>query len=274
MFKFLLALDFDGVLCDGLQEYFWVAWRTYCVLEIDRNCSVRQPPPQEKFGIFSRCRAVIETGWEMPLLIHALQQERSEAEILDRWSEIVKELQASAEIPSAKTLAAQLDQIRDRWIEEDLSGWLALHRFYPGVLSWLQTLLAKEQPIAIVSTKEGRFINQLLSQSGINFPSNLIFGKEVKQPKSETLRQLITAYPHLNSICFVEDRLATLQSVKAASDLQNVQLFLADWGYNTPQDRSQATQDDRIQRLSLDDLAQEWGVGSVLAPNPKRLAPR
>ena len=254
MLEFLLASDFDGVLCDGLQEYFWVAWRTYCALEIDRNCSVHQPP-QEKFDLFSRCRAVIETGWEMPLLIHVLQQERSEAEILDRWSEIVKELQESAEIPSPKILAAQLDQIRDRWIEEDLAGWLALHRFYPGVLSWLQILLAQEQPIAIVSTKEGRFIHQLLSQSGIDFPHNLIFGKEVRQPKPETLRQLITAYPHLNEIYFVEDRLATLQSVKAASDLQNVQLFLADWGYNTPQDRFQATQDDRIQCLSLEDLA-------------------
>ncbi|TAF20763.1 MAG: HAD family hydrolase, partial [Nostocales cyanobacterium] len=26
----ILALDFDGVICDGLIEYFEVAWRTYC----------------------------------------------------------------------------------------------------------------------------------------------------------------------------------------------------------------------------------------------------
>ncbi|MCY7286501.1 MAG: HAD family hydrolase, partial [Cyanobacteria bacterium CAN_BIN43] len=26
----LLALDFDGVLCNGLMEYFQTAWRVYC----------------------------------------------------------------------------------------------------------------------------------------------------------------------------------------------------------------------------------------------------
>ncbi|MHC5726941.1 MAG: HAD family hydrolase, partial [Nostoc sp.] len=26
----ILALDFDGVICDGLIEYFEVSWRTYC----------------------------------------------------------------------------------------------------------------------------------------------------------------------------------------------------------------------------------------------------
>jgi len=25
----LLAFDFDGVICDGLREYFQVAWRVY-----------------------------------------------------------------------------------------------------------------------------------------------------------------------------------------------------------------------------------------------------
>ena len=25
----VLALDFDGVLCNGLSEYFQTAWRTY-----------------------------------------------------------------------------------------------------------------------------------------------------------------------------------------------------------------------------------------------------
>jgi hypothetical protein len=29
-------------------------------------------------------------------------------------------------------LAQVLDGVRDRWIAEDLQGWLGLHRFYPG----------------------------------------------------------------------------------------------------------------------------------------------
>ena len=29
-FPTILALDFDGVICDGLIEYFQTFWRTYC----------------------------------------------------------------------------------------------------------------------------------------------------------------------------------------------------------------------------------------------------
>ena len=112
----------------------------------------------------------------------------------------------------------------------------------------------------IISTKEGRFIHQLLGQQGINVPRERIYGKEVKRPKYETLRLVIqqiqdqqvqTSDARPPVVVFVEDRLKALQGVAAQPDLDHVHLFLADWGYNTEGDRTIARNDHRIQLLSL-----------------------
>jgi hypothetical protein len=51
---------------------------------------------------------------------------------------------------------------------------------------------------------------------------------------------------------FVEDRLETLRHVTTHPDLDDVALFLADWGYNTPATREAVRRDHRIHLLSLD----------------------
>ena len=52
---------------------------------------------------------------------------------------------------------------------------------------------------------------------------------------------LLNNHPE-ETIYFVEDRLPTLLNVLKNNQLQAVKLFFADWGYNTEQDRFDATQ--------------------------------
>jgi hypothetical protein len=83
----ILALDFDGVLCDGMIEYFQISKRTYETLWPEII-------PEDFFPSFSQLRPVIETGWEMPLLLRSLVlgipdgEENSEKSSLKcpRWS--------------------------------------------------------------------------------------------------------------------------------------------------------------------------------------------
>ena len=103
----------------------------------------------------------------------------------------------SADNLEAKAVSTKLDYLRDEWIKTDLKGWLSLHKFYPGVIERLKITLESEVQLYIVTTKEGRFVQQLLQQEGVNLPPENIFGKEVKRPKYETLRELIheSKYP-------------------------------------------------------------------------------
>lgn len=248
----ILALDFDGVLCDGLIEYFETAWRTYCQIWLPAN----QTPPADLATIFYRLRPVIETGWEMPVLIAALVDGIPENEILHKWVEIAQSILQQSNL-KAKDIATKLDKIRDEWIESDLASWLSLHRFYPGVVEKMRSLLnSPVQPI-IVTTKEGRFVSQLLQQQGVDMPKTSIIGKESQRPKHQILRQLIAA-PAKTPLWFVEDRLKTLQIVQQQSDLAAVKLYLADWGYNTASEREAARLDPNIELISLEQFTQDF----------------
>lgn len=248
----LIAFDFDGVICDGLIEYFQTAWRAYCQLFQPSDSQ----PPAGLAEQFYPLRPVVETGWEMPVLVRALVAGASKEQILAEWPQMALPYLAEAGLTKAQSVQA-LDGVRDQWIEADLQSWLDLHRFYPGVVERVGELLAGELPVYIVSTKEGRFIKALLDQSGVAFPADRILGKEVKRPKYETLRQLREKHS-VSHVWFIEDRLPALTDVKAQDDLAAVQLFLADWGYNLKPDRETARQDPRINLLSLEQVVQEF----------------
>ncbi|MEH2466664.1 HAD family hydrolase [Nostoc sp.] len=252
----VLALDFDGVICDGLIEYFEVAWRTYCEIWSPAN----DTPPDDLALRFYRLRPVIETGWEMPVLIKALVDGIPDEKILHEWVIIAPKLLLNDKL-QAREIGAKLDNQRDEWISTDLDGWLSLHRFYPGIVEKLKLTLDSGVKLYIVTTKEGRFVQQLLQQEGVNLPAPAIFGKEVKRPKYEIMRELKQAETDkLVSLWFVEDRLKTLQLVQQQIDLEDVKLFLADWGYNTQAEREAAQNDPRIKLLSLSQFAKDFSA--------------
>jgi phosphoglycolate phosphatase-like HAD superfamily hydrolase len=251
----VLAFDFDGVICDGLWEYFQTAWRAYCQL-YDLS---PQPPPEGLAERFYPLRPVIETGWEMPVMLRAMMMGASDAEILAQWPAMALPYLEACHL-TPKAAAQAVDTVRDTWINTDLEAWLALHRFYPPLLAVLRSAIGT-LPTYIISTKEGRFIQQLLHQNGIDIDPGFILGKEKKQPKYETLRQLLEQYSVPDQpahIWFFEDRIKALQAVKAQPDLETVTLFLADWGYNLESDRELARQDSQIHLLSLEAIVQEY----------------
>jgi phosphoglycolate phosphatase-like HAD superfamily hydrolase len=269
----ILALDFDGVLCDGLLEYFQTSWRTYCQIWKPNS----QTPPDELAPQFYRLRPVVEIGWEMPVLLRALVLGVSQEKILQDWSTIARELVEREQLDAAD-VGKRLDTVRDEWIATDLDGWLGLHRFYPGVIERLHRIVSAVQTsplesptqLFIVTTKEGRFVKQLLQQQGIQLSEESIIGKEIKRPKYQTLRQLIEAKDTVASgsanlgeevtLWFVEDRLQTLQLVQQQADLNDVRLYLADWGYNTTADRESIRNDPRIRLLPLSVFVQDFSV--------------
>ncbi|BBD65393.1 hypothetical protein NIES4072_09320 [Nostoc commune NIES-4072] len=252
----ILALDFDGVICDGLIEYFEVAWRTYCEIWSFAN----DTPPDDLALRFYRLRPVIETGWEMPVLIKALVDGILDDKILHEWASIAPKLLLNDKL-QAKEIGAKLDKQRDEWITTDLDGWLSLHRFYPSVIEKIKLTIDSGVDLYIVTTKEGRFVQQLLQQEGVNLPAKSIIGKEVKRPKYEILRNLKQeAENKAISLWFVEDRLKTLQLVQQQADLKEVKLFLADWGYNTQAEREAAQNDPRIHLLSLSHFSKDFSA--------------
>ncbi len=252
----ILALDFDGVICDGMAEYWQTAWRTYTqVWQLERL----EPSPgvAEKFR---ELRPLIEVGWEMPVLIRALTLGISTDRMHSSWQRIRDRILADSRLSGVK-VSQQLDAVRDSWIEQDVKSLLGLHQFYPGVADLLKDLPNRKIQPVIITTKESRFVTQLLQEQGIELASEFVWGKELKRSKIDSLKLILDRGAKKSpAVWFVEDRLSTLTKIAAQPELESVKLYLADWGYNTVAEREAALQQSRIQTLALTDFATLGGT--------------
>ena len=255
----ILALDFDGVLCDGMAEYF----------ETSRRTSARvwpgEPVPDDGlFPAFRRLRPVIMTGWEMPLLLRAIGHGRPEPDILRDWAR-VRDEEAGSEPHLREQLGTlltkTLDGVRQEWIAVDRAGWIASNTSY-CTLEELRRLVREPERCVLVTTKEGEFARLILDEWRVKLAD--IQGKEAGTHKCDNLRTLIDAYTKARGrrprIWFVEDRFETLEHVTTHPDLGDVGLYLAAWGYNTPETRAAARASSRVCLLDVDQFRQGLGA--------------
>ncbi len=238
----VFALDFDGVLCDSAAEGAVTAWRAGA--RIWREWQGAEPPLDSR-DRFVRLRPVIETGYQMPLLMKLICDGIDDADILNGFPLLCDGLMDAHGL-NRRQLVDLFGQARDEWIARDNEDWLGRHRFYPGVLTRLRHAIASH-PVFILTTKEERFTRQLLEAKGVEIPRERILGFEQHMSKAVMLERIM-AEPSLGGarIHFVEDRIETLFEMIQRPRLGEVRFYLAGWGYNTPEQRKQARRHPRI----------------------------
>ena len=229
----LLALDFDGVLCDSARETGISAWKAAGALWEDMMALL----PSRILDGFCRARPVIETGYEAILMMRLLEDGEDPDELLKTFPQRVDELIARSGADAAG-LKRLYGAVRDRWIRDDPQGWLSLSPLYPGAAEILSAL-PPETGCYIVTTKQERFVQQLLEHNGVRFAAEQIFGLDRRMTKEAVLHRLMERYPG-RRVHLVEDRMPTLRRLLAQPDLAAVRLHLACWGYNTEADRREA----------------------------------
>lgn len=249
----LVVFDFDGVVCDSARETAASAWRAGRRLWPEWRDEEPAPHHVERF---CRLRPFLETGYQsiglmrMACATDHRPEDLTVAEV-EAW---IDQLYGEMGV-GRREMVDLFGSTRDQWIKTDPAGWLARHRFYPGIVALLARLTAASRPVAILSTKQERFIHELLKGAGIVLPAEQVFGLERDKPKTASLREFRKESAPGQAIHFVEDRLPTLQAVAALPELAAIKLYLADWGYNTAEDRRQAGLDRRLTTLALADLA-------------------
>lgn len=242
----LLVLDFDGVVCDGMREFFESSWRAWTLAT---GIALPDERREELRARFAQLRPVVESGWEMALLpgLLAARDPKDDAGIEERWGPARDEALARHDV-APRTLADALDSARDAWMRRDAGSWLRAHRFYPGIADWLRGLLEANQLVYVLSTKDKRFLEELLRWQKVPIPTSQVIGKETpRRPKWQVIQGLIEGHglPKDGAgTWFVEDRLETLKDLRAdAPHLGAIRLFLASWGYVFPRDVASARAD-------------------------------
>lgn len=235
----LYALDFDGVICDSAVETAITGWKAANQIWGDMPEAV----PQAMVDQFRLVRPVIETGYEAILAMRLLHLGESPETIISGYASKIDTLLQQAQV-TPDDLKRLFGATRDAWIANDLADWINMNPLFSGVAEKLQQL-EQQASWLIITTKQERFVKQILQANDIDLADDKIFGLDRNMSKPEVLTQLLKTHPD-NTIYFVEDRLPTLLNVKKIELLANVNLIFALWGYNTADDKAIAAQQGLI----------------------------
>ncbi|CAA0130406.1 Uncharacterised protein [Mycolicibacterium vanbaalenii] len=216
----IIALDFDGVICDGLLECAAVTWYAghldHCIPPL---AEAVESLPQEYIDRFRSVRNYSRTLTDFMVANHTTSPVRDRQEF-DRVRNATPAQMLDAE-------AAIGEQIRTRWRTGDFTSWMTQHTLYPGIHEFIART---PHEIAIVSAKDPASISAILTHHGLAGAVSRIHGSCTD--KNQVLRHLVKSSP----VLFIDDNLA---NVMAAETLPLTAMW-AEWGYRTIEDEAVA----------------------------------
>ena len=176
----VLVLDFDGVICDSIDECFVSSWTAYHTLYLGRQ------PAYMPIGLkrdFARLRPLIRGGEDFMLIQEILEQGGTSS----RQSEFDAFARAAGE-RKMKLFHDLFYQARGELLEKDRQSWLAMNRIYPHVVSAFERI-PSGAPVYILSTKKPDFIAEILTAKSIRMPRDRILYSG-NEPKMDIVERL------------------------------------------------------------------------------------
>jgi len=249
----VFIFDFDGVIVDGMNEY-WHSSLLACEKYLSSpNIKVDQKLYKKVPNTFKEIRPWVKYGWEMVLIAHEITKKENPLNNLNKNDYINKYKQNCQRILkdncwNAEDLQKILDKSREFQIEKDFEKWVNLHNPFFEVINFMEELSKREIHSAIITTKGQIFAEKILKQLNI-FPE-FVFGYE-SGTKIKIAEKLSQTY---EIIGFIEDRKKTLIDIKKNSGTSHIPCFLADWGYLKESDKYNLG--NGIKLIKLDNLKQ------------------
>ncbi len=216
----LLVLDFDGVICDSVEECWRSSWTAYHELLLGRPPS--DPPADPAADARLRFRALrpyVRSGEDFVLI----QQLVSRGASAGSQAEFDREWERPG-APARQRLKELYYQARTALFDRDPEAWLAMNRIFAHVPAALAGLSARV-PLYVLSTKKPQFVSATLRANGLAVPEERVLYSEA-EPKLVTVERLMRELPAREAV-FVEDQVDALR----ANRNPRIRTFLATWGY-------------------------------------------
>jgi phosphoglycolate phosphatase-like HAD superfamily hydrolase len=211
-----LVLDFDGVICDSVDECFASSWTAFHQLFMNRAPGGAQG---EARAAFARMRPFVRSGHDFVLI----------QQMVDRGLQV--DSQAGFDDAAHRAGPDTLRRFEELFYEArasllltDRDAWIRMNRIYPHVAVGIAGL-SRGAPLYILSTKRPQFIAEILDANGITVPpgSILLSSGEPKLRSVDRLR----AQGRYEQAVFVEDQ---IDAIKGNAD-PRIKAYLATWGY-------------------------------------------
>jgi len=243
----VFLFDFDGVIVDGMNEYWHSSLLACEKYLISPNIKVDQKLYKKVPNTFKEIRPWVKYGWEMVLIVHEIiKPENSlkhyKSNFIDKYNQNCQRI-LKDNFWIAEDLQKILDKSRNYQIDKDFEKWVNLHNPFLEVMNFMEELQKREIKTGIITTKGKIFAEKILKNLNI-FPE-FIFGYE-SGTKIKIIEEFNQAYEILG---FIEDRKKTLIEIKENSKTSYVNCFLADWGYLKYSDRYNLNNEIKLLRL-------------------------
>lgn len=219
----LLALDFDGVLCDSRPECAIVSANAWLALRNPAHAPLFRPEvmPEAAFASFMQFRYLVRTAPQYLLLWELA------AAGADIHPALPLERQTPADPGRMEAFRLLFFALRGRWRADDPDGWLARNPLYPAVAACLPDLRAVPD-LHIVSAKDESSIRAILGRNDLHLAPGAVMGGD-HGDKRDLMAALCARFPG-RPVLFVDDNPENL----VLADMPGVRCLLADWGYHGP----------------------------------------
>ena len=250
----LFLFDFDGVIVDGMNEY-WHSSLLACKNFLNSpEISLNQNLHKKVSKTFIEMRPWVKYGWEMIIIVHEIIKrenplnDNNKVQFLNKYHQNCQKILLDNSW-NAEDLQKYLDKSRQHQIDRNFDTWLKLHNPFYEVIEFIEKTKKKNIKSGIITTKGKIFAKKILGKLNI-FPE-LIFGYE-SGSKIEIASKLSKQY---EIIGFIEDRKQTLINIKLNDETKHIPCYLADWGYLKNTDRTNLSDQIKLLKLSnIDEL--------------------
>lgn len=214
----VLFLDFDGVLCDSLEECYRASWLTAQGGILGAALPPEPPTDPAYRARFRACRPFIRSGEDYLIVHDWTAQGRVPADQAEFDASLAA--RGPAALADMKT---RLYAVREALLEHHKALWLGWNPLFEGVATALSAL--KDDPDAwILSTKKAEFIVEILGHHGVDWPLRRTIYTGPRR-KLDLIAELAPGRPSV----LIDDQIDHLDFDHALVDCR-----LALWGYIGP----------------------------------------
>ena len=240
----IIALDFDGVICDSIDECLLVSYNAFNEKSTIDNIDFSDI--QEGIANnFKHYRYLVGPAKDFYFLWKSIFVHR---ETLIDIANIYLELKKSdinQELPFVERFYTLREQLKKKYFNH----WASLNPFYEEIKNLLIKIKDK-QNLFILTAKDTDSVVDLLNENNIDIRHSHIYGREINLDKRHLINKMIKNHGiSKKDIVFIDDNISNLIEVKKIG----ISGFLATWGYNSDYDKNEADKNDIIP-IKLSDL--------------------
>ncbi len=213
----VLFIDFDGVICDSLNECIvssWIGYYRYLKKNEPKEIAINFRK------LFLSYRSYIRSGNDYILI----------QELMERGIRVGsnKEFDRQRKLTGSEKMELYTElfyRARDFLLANEFEYWLRLNTIFPHVVKPLRDM-AKQENIHILSTKKAMYNEKILNFNGIKFPMKRIHYSS-NADKISFIKHFLKQNPKYTYAILIDDQIDNI----LGNTEPRIKTYLALWGF-------------------------------------------